>query len=102
MEDVDALIARLREDGQRVWIAGPQPEQAIVELEQALGVSLPPSYREFVARFGGFSFPNSPVSGIIGEQPLATGTGRLFWDTQRFRREFDMPNHLLVIQSNED
>ena len=26
MDEVESLIARLREDGQRVWVAGPQPE----------------------------------------------------------------------------
>jgi len=102
MDEIEALIARLRGEGQRVWVAGPQPEQSIIELEHALNVRLPPSYRTFVAKFGGFSLLNSVVSGIIGEDPLAVGTGRLHWDTQRFRQEYGMPDHLLVVQPDED
>jgi hypothetical protein len=102
MDEVEELIARLQHDGRPVWLAGPQPEDAIVELETVLGMPLPPTYRSFVARFGGFSLLNSIVSGIIGGNPLASGIGRLYWDTQRFRRDYRMPDHLFVIQPNED
>ncbi len=102
MDEVEALIARLREDGQRVWVAGPQSEEAITALEQALGLPLPPSYRQFVARYGGFGLPNSFVSGVIDGDPLEAGTGQVYWDTQRFRREYGMPDYLLVVQADGD
>lgn len=102
MDDIDVLIARIRKAGEEVWIAGPQTEEMIAELERATGVVMPPSYRQFLSRFGGFGIVNSFISGIINGEPLDEGAGWLYGDTQRFRQNFDMPEHLLVIQANED
>lgn len=102
MNEIDSLIATLREAGEDVWIAGPQSEVAIVELEHAIGVTLPPSYRQFLGRFGGFGIVDSFISGIVDGKPLGTGTGWVFTDTARFRDENGMPSHLLVIQADED
>src|SRR5262249_7841412 len=98
----DVLIAQIREAGDDVWIAGPQSEEAIVELERATGVAMPPSYRQFLSRFNGFGVMNSFISGIIDGKPLDEGTGWLYGDTQRFRQDFDIPRHLLVIEADED
>ncbi len=102
MDNIDELIDRIRENGDDVWIAGPQSEQAIAELERALGVKLPPTFRQFLLRFGSFRILDSNVSGIIDNKPLARGAGRLYWDTQCFRREHELPDHLLVVQADED
>jgi hypothetical protein len=102
MDDIDLLITQIREAGDRLWIAGAQPEEAIAELERALGIPLPPSYRAFLTRFGGLAIVNSSISGIVNAKPLARGTGWLYGDTLRFRRDFGLPEHLLVIQPDED
>jgi len=102
MEDLDKLIARIRANGDEVWISGPQSAKAVAELEKAVGARLPPSYRAFLMRYGSFSILDSYVSGIIDEQPLAPGNGALYWDTQWLRREYDLPDHLLVVQPDED
>jgi hypothetical protein len=102
MEDVDKLIERIRANGDEVWIAGPQSEQAVAELEKAVGVKMPPSYREFLLRFGSFGILDSLVSGIVDNDPLTKGTGNLLWDTKWFRHEYDLPEHLLVVQHDED
>ncbi|HEX3314274.1 MAG TPA: SMI1/KNR4 family protein [Gemmataceae bacterium] len=99
---MDELIDQLRENGEQVWIAGPQPEQAIVSLEHALGVSLPPSYRQFLTKFGAFKLLNSSVAGIVGGNPLAKVAGSLYGDTQQYRQDCGLPKHLLVIQPDED
>jgi len=50
MDEIENLISQIREAGGEVWIAGPQSEEAIVELERAIGVALPPSYRQFLSQ----------------------------------------------------
>jgi hypothetical protein len=102
MDDVDDLIEKIRRNGDEVWVAGPQSEQAVAELEKAVGVRMPPSYRNFLLRFGSVGILDSVVSGIVNNKPLAPGTGHLHWDTQWFRREFELPTHLLVVQHDED
>jgi hypothetical protein len=102
MDEIDTFIAQIREAGDEVWMAGSQSEEAIVELERALGVAMPPSYRQFLSRFGGVGIVNSFISGIIEGKPLEKGTGWLYGDTQGFRDDFDMPEYLLIVQANED
>jgi hypothetical protein len=102
MDEIDALIAQIAANGDQVWIAGPQPEAAIGELERALQVRLPPSYRSFILRFGGLGIYDSNISGIIDGQPLGEGTGWAFGDTQRFRQDSGLPTHLIVVQPDED
>ena len=102
MDKIDKLIERIRANGDDVWSAGPQSEQAVAKLEKAIGFRMPPSYRSFLLRFGSFSILDSAISGISDNQPLASGTGYLHWDTQWFRREYELPDHLLVVQPDED
>lgn len=102
MDEIDTLIARIRDDGREVWIAGPQSEEAIVALERAIGNTMPPSYRRFLARFGGFGIVNSFISGILADKPLERNVGWVYGATHRFRCDYDMPEHLLVVQSDED
>jgi hypothetical protein len=102
MDELDSLIAQIRQAGEEVWMAGPQSEEAILELERATGFPMPTSYRQFLARFGGFGIVNSFISGIIDGKPLEKGTGWLYGDTQWFREVYGMPEYLLVVQANED
>lgn len=101
MGEIDILISKIRECDSDVWVAGPQNEAAIFELERAIGVSIPPTYRHFLAHYGGFGIANSFISGIIEGEPLGDGTGWLYSDTMRFREEYRMPENLLVVQPDE-
>lgn len=102
MDEIDTLIAQIQSTRRNVWVAGPQPESAIVELERVLGFALPPSLRRFVARFGGLGVGDNFISGVIDAQPLAMEAGSLYGDTLRFREEFELPKELLVVQADED
>lgn len=102
MAEVDDLIVRVRAKGHDLWLAGPQPAEAIAALEGALGVVLPPSYQNFLIRFGGAAIYDSTVSGIIDGQPLDETAGSLYGDTRRFREDRSLPDHLLVVQPDDD
>lgn len=102
MAEVDDLIVRVRARGHDLWLAGPQPAEAITALEGALSVALLPSYRDFVIHFGGAAIYDSTVSGIIDGQPLDETAGSLYGDTFRFREDYSLPGHLLVVQPDED
>src|SRR3954451_15722313 len=102
MATIPELLARVESNGHTVWSDGPQPETAIGALESKLGVRLPPSYRAFVARYGGMAIYDSTISGIIAGEPLDESGGSLYGDTLRFRAVWALPGHLLVIQPDED
>ncbi len=65
MTTIPQLLAQVKANGHEVWTDGPQPEAAIVALEGAIGVRLPPSYRAFLAQFGHMAIYDCTISGII-------------------------------------
>jgi hypothetical protein len=73
MATIPELLAQVEAKGHEVWSAGPQSQAAIAALESKLGVRLPPSYRAFVAQYGGMAIYDSTISGIIGGEPLDEG-----------------------------
>jgi hypothetical protein len=101
MDEAEKLIASLQAQGRQVWLAGPQTEETIAELERVLAVRLPPSYRAFLTQFGAVTVQGASVSGILGGQPLGQGPGGLYADTLRLRAENGLPDHLLVIQPDD-
>jgi hypothetical protein len=102
MATIPELLGQVEANGHEVWSDGPQPEAAIVALEAQLGVELPPSFRAFVAQYGGMAIYDSTISGILGGEPLDEDCGSLYGDTLRFRSEWNLPSHLLIIQADED
>jgi hypothetical protein len=102
MATIPELLAQVQANGHEIWSDGPQPEAAIAALESQLGVRLPPSYRAFLAHHGGMAIHDSTISGIIGGEPLDESGGSVYGDTLRFRSEWGLPTHLLVIQPYED
>jgi hypothetical protein len=67
---IPELLARVEAKGHTVWSKGQQDDQAISVLESTLGVRLPPSYRAFLATYGGMAIYDSVVSGIVDEDPV--------------------------------
>lgn len=101
MDRYDELIAAVEETGETLEFFGPQKEESIAALAQLLGVSLPPSYIEFLKRFGGGGTVGSGISGIYGDMPQALNDGTAYGDTIRTRTDFALPDHLIVVYRDE-
>lgn len=106
-ERLRTLIERITDahaDGDSPWY-GPAPESAITELEAALGVRLPASYRAFLRLVGGGS-DGFFLSGIDPvERPLSESGGTALGDTRDYREPwvaFPLPPHLVVVQRCPD
>ena len=95
------LVERVRKrlslsDGQ-CQIFGPAAETAINAAEEALGITFPPSYREFLRTFGGIAIPEhlGVVHDFVGVE------GREHDDvvhrTLRAREERKLADHLVVV-----
>lgn len=95
-------ILAMRAAGHDVWCAGGCSDDLVASLESALNVLLPPSYRQFLLTLGAVDISGSPVSGIIDGNPLDPSGGSLYGETQRMRLECQLPEPLLVLQSDED
>lgn len=63
---IEELIRQIEAAGDVFEWYGPQPESTIAEVEAALGVIFPPSFRAFLGRYGGGvsgRWAGSPASG---------------------------------------
>jgi hypothetical protein len=101
MDEVAALLARMRELEPHVYVYGPTAEDTIRQLEAAFGHPMPPSYRAFLARFGAVSILNTSYSGIMNGK-IDGGRGCAWTDTRYARGWCQLPEHYLVVQPDED
>jgi hypothetical protein len=101
VDEVAALIDRMRAVEPHVTVAGPAPEAAIRELEAVFGHPMPPSYRAFLARFGGLTIHANCVSGVTDGQ-IDGEMGRAWCDTQVARERWRLPAELLVVEPDEE
>ncbi|MFP5370313.1 MAG: SMI1/KNR4 family protein [Actinomycetes bacterium] len=101
MDEIATLLARMRELEPEVYIYGPAAEDTIRQLEAACGRPMPPSYRAFLARFGGVSILDTTYSGII-DGKVEEGRGWAWTDTKYARERCQLPEHYLVVQPDED
>lgn len=97
MQSLDALVSRFSPD--KLWRSTPASPEAIAQAEAALGVIFPPSYKAFLARYGAMSFIDVTISGVLDNGRDQDG-GYVVTDTKRFRTEWRLPNHYVVIQPN--
>jgi hypothetical protein len=100
MQSIEKLVSSI--DHPQLRKSKPARDQEIRAAEAALGVSFPPSYRAFLSLYGGISVVNSIISGIVDNAPLDPGGGSVVFDTMRFRKEWHLPSHYIVIQPDED
>lgn len=101
MDEIAALLDRMRDLEPEVHIQGPASEADIRQLETAFGRPMPPSYRAFLARFGAFSIVENPYSGIITGK-YADCKGSVWADTTYARKWCHIPEHYLVVEPDAD
>jgi len=96
VELVERVRRRLSDHESPCRITGPAQDAAIAAAEEALGVSFPPSYRQFLKTFGGIALPThlGIVHDFIGVADAGDGVvGR----TLRAREERRLAMHLVVV-----
>lgn len=106
---IDALVARMQASARHsedVYcnFAGTSTEQAIASVEQALGVRISGSFRDFMLKTGGGGLDTFSISAIPEAAPLG-GLGTVHGDTLHYRQGFwasPLPPHLVVIQRDLD
>ena len=100
---IEQLIAEIESLGEVFEWYGPQNEAGVAQLERALGVNLPPSYRAFLFRYGGGGIrAYEGISGIYNNDSLSMQLGTAYGDTMRMRNDRGMPSHLVVIERGDE
>jgi len=87
-------------------IGGGASTRAVSELENAIGISLPPTVKSLLTTYGALSVYDDFLSGIIDDEPLSTESGCLYGDTLTLRdggatvevnRMTNAPRYLLIV-----
>ncbi len=81
-----------------LWCAGGRSEPQILACESELGVSLPPSYREFLRRCGNGAVGAVEIFGIT--DPPSASDPDVAWATTLQRREYGLRPSAVVIGSD--
>lgn len=98
IELVERIRQQLSAHDHPMRIAGPVAESAIAAAEQALDCSFPPSYREFLATWGGIALPAhlGIVHDFVGIAPT-DADGDVVARTLRAREERKLGEHLVIV-----
>lgn len=91
---IDALLAKYAAE---VSTAGPQDEALIDRAQAFLGVEFPPSYREFLGRWGALGLGPEEIYGVTGENFEAGRAPNGIWFTAQERDKFGLPAGLVVV-----
>ncbi len=99
---IERVRRRLHEVDQRCVIAGPVSEEVVAAAEEKLGYPFPPSYREFVLRFGTLALPSDiavvhDFIGIPKDASKTTEPCNVVEQTLAARAENRIGPNLLVV-----
>lgn len=85
------------------FIAGGQPEAMVSAAESKLGVSFPPSFREYLLRWGNVSCDDVEYYGLTRNDDFDNGgIPNCVWFTTRKRTTVDLPHSLVVFRNIND
>lgn len=70
-----------------VLIAGPVPRQEVLDLEKAVGFTLPADYKIFVERFGGAIVGPYSVFGLRSSEAMASNENSAMEVTKQYRQQ---------------
>jgi hypothetical protein len=96
MAELERALDAVR-DSDRAHFVGPREPTLVAAAEEALGVSLPPTYRRFVAELGAGSIGGREIYGAITENFVDSSIPDGIWLTLDERERFGFPNHLVII-----
>lgn len=75
---------------------GSRPDSLIEKGELRLGLKFPPSYREFLKKYGAGYFAGESYYGLIGENFEDSGHPDGIW-LNISSRSYGVPNHLVIV-----
>jgi cell wall assembly regulator SMI1 len=96
VKPIHELVQQIRAAGKEPDFYGPQSADSVDRLGSLLGVKLPPSYRDFLMRYGG----GYGLIGLYRDQPELRELGCLVGDTERMREVYNLPPQFLPVEES--
>ena len=77
--------------------SGPRSEEVVSAAEDLIGHEFPPTYRDFVLRYGCGDIRGQEFYGITQDAIHDNGIPSSIWYTLNQRQECGFPHHLLIV-----
>jgi antitoxin YobK len=100
MSDLEQGFQLIDQNSESADFSGPKSEELIRSAEAALGLTLPPTYREFVKRLGCGDIAGQEFYGIIDDNFEDSGVPNGIWLTLDARKNFNLPEALILVGAN--
>lgn len=98
IEDIDHLLKDLG-----AFVAGGQSEEMVSAAESKLGVSFPPSFREYLLRWGNINYEGYEYYGLTRNGDFDNASVPNFvWFTLKKRQDVGLPQSLIVFRNVND
>src|SRR5579883_2187962 len=97
MQDFNEAVALMESARDLMEFVGPRDPALIEAAERAIGSRFPPTYREFVTRYGAGNFGAFEIDGVINADFYKSSVPNGIWLTLDERRSGYLPNDLLAI-----
>lgn len=92
----------IEENFARADFEGPKSEELVSLAEATLNLKFPPTYRDFLRRFGCGDISGQEFYGVIHENFETSGVPDAIWLTLNERRSSSLPNHLVIVFATGD
>ena len=101
---IERVTRRLSAEKDACVIAGPASDASIDAAEEALGCEFPPSYRQFLRRFGAITIPThlGLVHSFVGVDAKSEGYQGVVERTLGARTDNRLSSHLVVVGMGAD
>jgi hypothetical protein len=84
------------------YVLGRREEALIEAAEKALGLSLPPTYRRFVAELGCAGISGAEFYGLTNDNFVTASVPNGIWLTLKLRKANVLPKSLIVVSDTGD
>jgi antitoxin YobK len=100
MSDLEQAFQLIDQNEESADFSGPKPEELVRSAEAALGLALPPTYREFVKRLGCGGVTGEEFYGIIDGNFENSSVPDGIWVTLDERKKSNLPESLVIVGDN--
>ncbi|HEV8535000.1 MAG TPA: SMI1/KNR4 family protein [Candidatus Limnocylindria bacterium] len=97
MAELQTALALIASHPERSRFVGPRSEALVDAAEGALGLILPPTYREFVLKLGAGNVGSFEVFGVVSADFRNSGIPDAIWLTLRAREEWPLPASMVAV-----
>lgn len=100
--DLDEAFQLIDEHDDEADFDGAKSDDLIQRAEQALGLTFPPTYKQFLSRLGCGDIAGAEFYGIIKDDFANSGVPDAIWLTLKQRRMSQLPESLVLVSETGD